>query len=189
MPTCVWHNARCWISLGKIKERSQDTESRPTSAQCEHMVYLWAKLGCSFRDQFWGTSLVAQWLRICLVMQGTMSSIPGLGTKIPPTAKPLSLHTPTRESMHGNKWSRKPQLRPDAAKYINKKIFNKTKPVLGLLQSLDLPQSCYEPGHHHMSSEGFLPGPGARQRQQNQGTKWGGQGNDEWHYKPWRRSL
>ena len=37
------------------------------------------------------TSLVVQWLRIHLVMQGTVS-IPGRGTKIPHASGQLSLH-------------------------------------------------------------------------------------------------
>ena len=43
-----------------------------------------------------GTSLVVQWLRICLLMQGDTGSIPGLGTNSPHVTEQLSPHTTTR---------------------------------------------------------------------------------------------
>ena len=47
-----------------------------------------------------GTSLVVQWLRIHLAMQGDMGLISGQGTKIPKAMEQLSPHTITRESLH-----------------------------------------------------------------------------------------
>ena len=44
-----------------------------------------------------GTSLVGQWLRIHLPMQGNMGSIPGWRTKIPHAEGQLSPHSTTRE--------------------------------------------------------------------------------------------
>ena len=44
-----------------------------------------------------GTSLVGQWLRIHLPMQGDMGSIPGWRTKIPHAEGQLSPHSTTRE--------------------------------------------------------------------------------------------
>ena len=35
-----------------------------------------------FHEERWGTSLVIQWLRICLAMQGGTESIPGQGAKV-----------------------------------------------------------------------------------------------------------
>ena len=44
-----------------------------------------------------GTSQLVQWLRICLLMQGTWGSIPSWGTKSPHAAGQLSPHTTTTE--------------------------------------------------------------------------------------------
>ena len=49
-----------------------------------------------------GTSLVVQWLKICLVIQGDMGSIPGWGTKIPHATEQLNLQAVTIELMSHN---------------------------------------------------------------------------------------
>ena len=48
----------------------------------------------SIKVKFWRTSLVVQWLGICLVMQ---DSVPGRGTKIPQAMELLSLGGSTTE--------------------------------------------------------------------------------------------
>ena len=52
-----------------------------------------------------------------------MGSIPGQGTKIPHTLQQPSLRVARRESMRHNERSRVAQLRPDAAKLLNKYVF------------------------------------------------------------------
>ena len=44
-------------------------------------------------------SLVVQWLRIYLLMQGDVGLIPGQGTKIPHALETMSPQASTRESM------------------------------------------------------------------------------------------
>ena len=56
-------------------------------------------------DRYLRTSLVVQWLKICLAMQGNSGSTPGQGTKIPHAMQQLSLHTTTKESVHHNEKS------------------------------------------------------------------------------------
>ena len=46
-----------------------------------------------------GTSLVVQWLRICLPKQGDMGSIPGRRTEVTYAAGQLSLHTTATEAL------------------------------------------------------------------------------------------
>jgi len=46
-------------------------------------------------SQFQMTSLVLQWLRICLAMQGDTGFIPGGGTQIPHATEQISPHSPT----------------------------------------------------------------------------------------------
>ena len=50
-----------------------------------------------------GTSLLVQWLRIHLPMQGDVGLTPGWGTKIPCAKGQLRPHTTTRESSGLNK--------------------------------------------------------------------------------------
>ena len=56
------------------------------------------------KEEIWSTSLVVQWLRRCLAMQGDDGSIPDWGTKIPHAAEQLSLqadqaHMPQLDSL------------------------------------------------------------------------------------------
>ena len=56
------------------------------------------------KEDIWSTSLVVQWLRRCLAMQGDDGSIPDWGTKIPHAAEQLSLqadqaHMPQLDSL------------------------------------------------------------------------------------------
>ena len=46
------------------------------------------------------TSLVIQWLRICLPVQRNSGSIPGQGTRSPHAIEQLSLGAMTTESLH-----------------------------------------------------------------------------------------
>ena len=46
-----------------------------------------------------GTSLVVQWLRICLSMQGNTGSIPGRRTEVLYAEGQLSLHTTATEAL------------------------------------------------------------------------------------------
>ena len=84
-----------------------------------------------------GTSLMVQWLRICLAMQGT-GSLPSQGTKVPHAmgvTKPVShnywarafwsLNTTTREPSHCKERSHMIQWRPNQPNTKINKIFLK----------------------------------------------------------------
>ena len=81
-----------------------------------------------FKKKLGGTSLVVQWLTICLPTQGDSGSISGRGTKVPYAVGQLSPCATTREKptcrneepARRNERSHMPQLRPDTAKQINK---------------------------------------------------------------------
>ena len=96
---------------------------------------------------FSGTSLVVQWLRTCLSMQGTWvwSLVRELRSHMPwgnqaCTPQLPSPHASAREKpVHGNKGVRIPQLTPDTAKQI-KKDFLKKKNFL-VMKKLVLPQA------------------------------------------------
>ena len=78
-----------------------------------------------FKKNMKWISLLVQWLRICLAMQRTWGSLPGLGTEVP-HAEQLSLcttatepecsgaHVPQLESVHHKERSCLLQLRPNA---------------------------------------------------------------------------
>ena len=77
-----------------------------------------------------GTSLVVQWFRIRLPMQGTVGSVPDRGTKIPHAAGQLSPHTATREPMCHSYWSLcalEPVLRNKRISHITMKTQHKKK--------------------------------------------------------------
>ena len=63
-----------------------------------------------------GTSVVVQWLGICLPMQGTQIRIPGQGTKVQHTMWQLSLHATTTEPMSCGAHRPQEERSPDAFK-------------------------------------------------------------------------
>ena len=81
----------------------------------------------NLKKNWFGTSLVVQWLRICLALQGTRVQSPGQGNEITPAEEQLSPRATTTEPMcHSQReaqaWQQRShvqQLRPEAAKLIN----------------------------------------------------------------------